>query len=276
MDLTELSPIQLLQLQANVISELKTREIVRTSNAPLGDYTEWLVANVFDMTLQANSRAGFDALAINGKRVQIKGRRLIQTNGSRQLGVIRNYDQNDFDELIAVLYNEDFSVREAYRIPHEVVGKYAVFRAHQNGHILILNGAVLDDPEVEEITDSIMMNGIDNNKLNIRLPFDDDVFEINKVRRKLDLWINRQGQINARILNAYLWIMRTGQKNITRQMIEDKFGEGAFGSNFEQMKIISPRNHAKIFDLDGGAVEIWNPIRSYVDKYENSIFGPIS
>lgn len=40
--MTSLTPLELLQLQGAVINELRSRSIVRTSNARLGDYTEWL------------------------------------------------------------------------------------------------------------------------------------------------------------------------------------------------------------------------------------------
>ena len=44
--------------------------------------------------------------------------------------------------------------------------------------------------------------------------------ELRKVSRKLKLWAKRQGQINTRILNAYLELVRSGEKHITEFKIQ--------------------------------------------------------
>jgi hypothetical protein len=146
---------ELLQLQASATNELKNRGVVRTQNNPLGDYTEWLVANALDLTLQANSESGYDAISKDGIRFQIKGRRITPLNGSRQLSAIRKYAESDFDVLAAVIYDESFNVIEALLIPHEVVGEYASFRAHVNAHILILKGPILVDPRVQSFREAV-------------------------------------------------------------------------------------------------------------------------
>jgi len=151
MNLKNLAIKELLQLQAAVTDELKAREVVRTKNNPLGDYTEWLVANALGLELQANSKTGYDGISKNGLRVQIKGRRITPENKSRQLSAIRKYDEKDFDELAAVIFNEHFEVIDAVLIPHEVVGEYASYREHVNAHILILKGPILNDPRVKSI-----------------------------------------------------------------------------------------------------------------------------
>jgi len=149
--LKNLETKELLNLQAAVIAELQERNIVRTQNNPLGDYTEWLVSKALDLELQSNSKAGYDGISKTGVRVQIKGRRITPKNKSRQLSAIRKYEEKDFDLLAAVLFNESFEVIEAYLIPHEVVGQYAVHRSHVNARILILKGPILNDPRIERI-----------------------------------------------------------------------------------------------------------------------------
>ncbi|MDE3273973.1 DUF6998 domain-containing protein [Pseudoalteromonas sp. G4] len=104
MYLKEMRIKELLQLQVSITNELKSRGVVRTQNNPLGDYTEWLVANALDLKLEANSKAGYDGLSKTGVRVQIKGRRVTPKNNSRQLSAIRKYDEQDFDELAAYSY----------------------------------------------------------------------------------------------------------------------------------------------------------------------------
>jgi hypothetical protein len=154
-DLSKLTTKELLRLQASATSELLNREVVRTKNNPLGDYAEWLVAKALGLTLQTNSKAGYDGIDSKGVRIQIKGRRITSGNRSRQLGAIRKYDGKDFDELAAVIFDEDFEVTEAYLIPHHVVGEYASYREHVNAHILVLKGPILSDTRIRCIKDAV-------------------------------------------------------------------------------------------------------------------------
>lgn len=148
MNLKELNVKELLQLQASITSELMERSIVRTQNNPLGDYTEWLVSNALGLELAVNSRAGYDGITNDGIKIQIKGRRITPKNESRQLSAIRKYEDKDFDKLAAVIFDENFNIIDALLIPHEVVGEYAKYRAHQNAHILRIKGSILSDPRV--------------------------------------------------------------------------------------------------------------------------------
>lgn len=150
-DLKKYSVIQLLQQQALIIDELIRRDVVRTRNNPVADYGEYIVAKSLGLTLENNSHAGFDATDTQGARFQIKARRITLERKSAQLGVIRNLDKKDFDYLIAVIFNHDFSVNSCYKIPREVIAEYSRYSKHQNGHILILKGAILDDSLVESI-----------------------------------------------------------------------------------------------------------------------------
>ena len=155
MNLKELNPKELLQLQATITNELNRRGIVRTQNNPLGDYTEWLVAKALGLSLAENSNAGYDGISNAGVRVQIKGRRVTSRNNSRQLSAIRKYDEKDFDELAAIIYSENYDVIDALLIPYEVVGEYASYRKHVNAHILILRGPILTDPRVQCIKGAV-------------------------------------------------------------------------------------------------------------------------
>jgi hypothetical protein len=151
MVLSELEPVELLRQYTAVIDELKNRGIVRTNNAPLGDFTEWLVAKRMNLDLAPNSKAGYDAISDAGVKFQIKGRRVTPSNNSRQLSAIRKYEEADFEYLIAVIFDENFSIIEAYLISHEIVGKYGRFQKHTNALNLIMSGAILDDPGIMKV-----------------------------------------------------------------------------------------------------------------------------
>ncbi len=97
--------------------------------------------------------------------------------------------------------------------------------------------------------------------------------EINKVKRKLNRWARRQTQINAKILNAFLELKRSGNKYITEKNIQDKLDIPTFIKNFPKMRNIAERNHGKIFVEKNGCIEIWEPVSKFVSEYEVTIFG---
>jgi hypothetical protein len=45
--LFKLNNKQLLKLYTRVIITLENRDVVRTQNSPIGDYTEWLVSKIY-------------------------------------------------------------------------------------------------------------------------------------------------------------------------------------------------------------------------------------
>jgi hypothetical protein len=143
---------QLFLYYSQILEEMRTRKIVRSTNNPVADYSEWLVAETLGLTLVPNSTKGYDAFDTSGLKYQIKGRRYTHHHKSLQLGAIRNLDNHDFDFLIAVIFNELFEVQKVLKIPHEVIENYANFRQHVNAHILILRGGILSDVKVEDIT----------------------------------------------------------------------------------------------------------------------------
>jgi hypothetical protein len=88
MNLSELTPTQLLALHAKLTDELRDRGITRSSNNPTGDLAEYLFCKAFGWTQAGNSHANVDAVGSDGKCYQIKGRRPTRHNKSRQLSAI--------------------------------------------------------------------------------------------------------------------------------------------------------------------------------------------
>ncbi|MEA5360247.1 hypothetical protein VA596_11935 [Amycolatopsis sp., V23-08] len=54
---------KLLGRYAAILAELRDRGVVRTRNAPPGDYAEYLAAKDYDGTLELNSVKSYDLLA---------------------------------------------------------------------------------------------------------------------------------------------------------------------------------------------------------------------
>jgi hypothetical protein len=97
--------------------------------------------------------------------------------------------------------------------------------------------------------------------------------EIEKVRKKLNRWARRPNQICCKILNKYLQLSHNS-KSITKEHLKSELPElETFDTNFAQMKIISERNHAKIFEMNGNFVEVWSPVKNLVTAYHAEVSG---
>lgn len=133
------------------------QKVVRSSNNPVADYSEYLTARAFGLTLVANANIGFDAIGPDDVRYQVKARRLTAHNKSRQLGFLRGLDKVEapFDLLVGILFNADFTVLRASLIPFEVIRDSVARVDYVNGWRFILREAVWDLPGVEDATDSI-------------------------------------------------------------------------------------------------------------------------
>ena len=147
-------------MYAAVMRELRNRKVVRSTNNPVADLAELLASRAFKLTLETKSTAGFDGVARDGTRYQIKGRRRTQENPSTQLGAIRNLSGNKFKYLVAIIFDEEFNVESALRIRRGVVRRYARFSKHVNGHLLTLRGALLQDAGTEDVTSRIQATRI--------------------------------------------------------------------------------------------------------------------
>lgn len=125
----------------------------RTYNSPVGDYAEWIVSTKLNLLLEKNSKKGYDAIDdASGIRYQIKSRWMHPGKNSRELNVIRNYEEKQFDYLIAVIFGNDFEVAEAYKVPHDVIGEYFLYKEHQNGVVVTLGSNFIQDTRGEDIT----------------------------------------------------------------------------------------------------------------------------
>src|ERR1700729_1224173 len=73
-DLSTFSESGLFSLYRAILSELKSRGVIRTENAPVGDYAEYLVATALSGQLAPNSEKSWDVLGSDGEKLQVKAR----------------------------------------------------------------------------------------------------------------------------------------------------------------------------------------------------------
>lgn len=147
----DLTDEQVGEVWARAMRELRDRDLIRSWNNPVADYAERLVSEKLGLELAPPVAQGYDATGPDGRRYQIKSRRLTPQNMSRQLGVIRKLDQQEFDDLIAVIFDEDLVMQEMWRIPHGVVVEHGKWVATLNGHRIHVKAPLLDDARVERL-----------------------------------------------------------------------------------------------------------------------------
>ena len=81
MDLADKRTGELLALSRAILAELRRRGVIRTGNAPAGDYAELLVRVATGGELAANSQKSWDVKTPDGERLQVKAR--VVTNPKR-------------------------------------------------------------------------------------------------------------------------------------------------------------------------------------------------
>ena len=135
-----------------LLRELRTRGVTRTDNNPVSDYAEALVARAFSLQRGHGATRGYDAIDADGILYQVKARRLSPIYNNRQLGTIRGLDQDLFDILVGVLFDEDFAIRRAAAIPIAVVRDRARAVGYVNGATFYLNDDVWLVPGVKDLT----------------------------------------------------------------------------------------------------------------------------
>ena len=152
-ELKDVSLQDLLGLHAGIMNELRRRGVARSANSPTGELAEYLFCRAFSWQQASNSEKGFDAKDGDGKRYQIKGRRLHRRNKSRQLSAIRSLE--GFDVLGAVLFDDQYRVARAALIPREVVRERSKFVRHTNSHRFMLADDMWKDARVKDVTEDL-------------------------------------------------------------------------------------------------------------------------
>ena len=141
--LENLKTAELMRLHRSSLFELHRRGIVRTLNAPQGDWAELLVAKAYDGSLAPNSEKSYDVIAGDGRQLQVKARALDHERvGSSITSPFRSWG---FDAAIIVLLDPaDLSVGRAAEFTVDEVRANAMVRPHVNGYVLRPNSALMD------------------------------------------------------------------------------------------------------------------------------------
>jgi hypothetical protein len=151
-DLSAVSESGLFSLYRAILRELKYRGVIRTGNAPVGDYAEYLVATALGGQLAPNSEKAWDVLGHDGEKLQVKARVVSEPAepGQLQLSPFRSFG---FDSAVIVLLSAtDYTVSRASKVPCQVVESSAVYRQHVNGKVLFARPDIMNHPDATDLT----------------------------------------------------------------------------------------------------------------------------
>ena len=156
MNISELTNAEIIDLYSDIISELKSREIIRTKNL-LGDLGEYLAIDFYKKNsrlpvLQA-APAGtrnIDAISRNGDRYSIKS-----TSG-KLTSVF--YGLNDpeedevelpkFEYVIVVIFNNEFKLEKILELSWSVFLRHKKWHKTMRGWNLSINRKLIDDADI--------------------------------------------------------------------------------------------------------------------------------
>lgn len=130
----------LLRQYAEILAELRARGVVRTSNAPLGDYAEYIALRVYGGTLAPNSAKSYDLLAPDERRIQVKARTVSATTSpSAVFSVFRSFD---FEAAVLIVLDaRTYNLRWAKELSPEDVREASRWSPHVNGYLLQIRKA---------------------------------------------------------------------------------------------------------------------------------------
>jgi len=94
--------------------------------------------------------------------------------------------------------------------------------------------------------------------------------EVEKVKRKVPLWLEKTNQLNYRILKTFMNLSNNNSHyvNITTLESHSKIQDPRkFLANYNLLKTISEKNHAKVFEEKNGQVTLWDPVSKIIENY---------
>jgi len=140
MDIESATVPQLLTQYAEILAELRKREVVRTRNAPIGDYAEFLSAAVYDGALEPNSGKSHDLIAADGRLVQVKARTIGEgVHSSAKFSAFRSFE---FDVAVFLAFDlSTYGLVWAREVASADVESATSYSAHTNASTVSISTA---------------------------------------------------------------------------------------------------------------------------------------
>lgn len=152
----DMTVAELLGSYAQILAELRRRNVVRSNNAPVGDYAEALVAKTLGGKLANDvSEKSYDLIAPKWGKVQVKARVVGEPprRSDLQTSPFRSWDFA-YAALVMVR-RSDYRVRGAFLVPVETLRPHSTWRQYLNGSIVHMTPALLAERGVVDITERV-------------------------------------------------------------------------------------------------------------------------
>jgi len=126
---------EILHVYTSLLIELRSRGMVRTNNAPIGDLAEYACAAYYEGVLAPNSEKSYDLVAADGRKVQVKVRNVREdTRPSATFSSIRS---TDFDICVFIIVNPTTSsIESAYEWTATEITDHGRFTSHTNSTLV--------------------------------------------------------------------------------------------------------------------------------------------
>jgi hypothetical protein len=119
---------------------------------------------------------------------------------------------------------------------------------------------------------STRITRIKKNNGNVAYNTDKTILEVNKVQQKIPEWFKNQNQTNSKILINFIRLQEKNGCVSYSDLEKDCQSIKNFKSNFDQMKNFGKKNHAKVFDMTGTNVQLWEQVSDFiVSEYTKTI-----
>lgn len=113
------SPTQLMALYSQILDELSDRRVTWSRNAPVGNYSELLVAKAFGGSVDRRSQKSWDVQVENGDKLQVKSVVLPPDRAVGQFSVFRS---TDFTSCVFLVIDSDtYRIRRAVQLEPSTV-----------------------------------------------------------------------------------------------------------------------------------------------------------
>jgi len=132
-----------------------------------------------------------------------------------------------------------------------------------HSHSILNNNECYTEELLQIIIDLSTINS--QSLTNVKSEIDED--EIEKVKRKVPKWMNKKHQYNYQILKAYMDLSDCNEVPVSVDILED-YTEMTeiFLGHYNGMKIISQKNHAKVFEEIDKKVQLWKPVAKFIEN----------
>ena len=146
MEFDAMSDAELLRTYCRSLHLIRQRKLHLPGGNPTAGYAELLAEERLGLQLNPPETKGSDARD-SAARYSYEIKHSFAPQGQPQTGSIKNLENRPFDFLVYLIFNDDLSVREAWKLSHDAVLRHAYYNKSNQAPFLKLTNDVRADAE---------------------------------------------------------------------------------------------------------------------------------